>query len=367
MPTPWFLEALALGADADARSVRQAYAARLKAIDPAADPEGFAQLRAAYEGAHRWVTGGDHASGNVATAEPTPTPDADRPDNVAQRVLAVYADRMAQDTGADASSELAAATDKLRHAHVDAPFVFEKLLLAALASATLPRRADVFSAAYEAFGWHEYRHLASLGAASHWAEDIERQRQLFRALDISRREDLWHWVTKYGPGNDPIPDPAALSWPRIEHALARMPDYLGLYLSGERIARWKARYAEAVAASGWDDESDAERLRRYEAAGVAVAPIQPWRHPKVVRSVIAGLLILITAALASWSSSQNDVGMPVGRKVLGRTDDERAREAACHLTIDQLGAPHTLPTPSQKKQADDCMAYIGYLMVMAGQ
>ena len=46
---PWSV--LGLDADADAGSIRKAYAARLKAIDPDVDPAGFARLREAREAA----------------------------------------------------------------------------------------------------------------------------------------------------------------------------------------------------------------------------------------------------------------------------------------------------------------------------
>lgn len=46
---------LGLGADADEREVRRAYARRVKAIDPATDPGGFQTLREHYEAALAWV------------------------------------------------------------------------------------------------------------------------------------------------------------------------------------------------------------------------------------------------------------------------------------------------------------------------
>ena len=57
---PWFLELLELPPHADERAVRRAYAMRVKAIDPAADPVAFAHLREAYEAARAWVADEDH-------------------------------------------------------------------------------------------------------------------------------------------------------------------------------------------------------------------------------------------------------------------------------------------------------------------
>ena len=51
MDAPWFLSFFELAADADERAIKQAYARRLKRLDPASDVEGFGRLRQAYEAA----------------------------------------------------------------------------------------------------------------------------------------------------------------------------------------------------------------------------------------------------------------------------------------------------------------------------
>ena len=57
MSTNWPWNILALdGQPEDTKSVKRAYAKRLKAIDPATDPEAFQNLRQAYETALNWVT-----------------------------------------------------------------------------------------------------------------------------------------------------------------------------------------------------------------------------------------------------------------------------------------------------------------------
>lgn len=57
---------LGLGLTTDQKAIRRAYATALKRIDQAADPEGFATLRGAYEHARAWA---DHQSED--NAEPT--------------------------------------------------------------------------------------------------------------------------------------------------------------------------------------------------------------------------------------------------------------------------------------------------------
>lgn len=51
----WALRRLGLGADADERAVKRAYAARLKTTRPEDDPEGFQSLNEAYRAALTWV------------------------------------------------------------------------------------------------------------------------------------------------------------------------------------------------------------------------------------------------------------------------------------------------------------------------
>ena len=71
MSMPWFLEWLELPPHADERAVRRAYAIRVKLIDPALDPAGFARLREAYEAARAWAADEDHeAATPVATSAP---------------------------------------------------------------------------------------------------------------------------------------------------------------------------------------------------------------------------------------------------------------------------------------------------------
>jgi hypothetical protein len=49
------LRELGLGPDADERSIKRAYAAKLKSVRPDTDPEGFQRLHAAYQDALNWV------------------------------------------------------------------------------------------------------------------------------------------------------------------------------------------------------------------------------------------------------------------------------------------------------------------------
>lgn len=75
----WAFEQLGLPADADARTVKRAYAQRLKRTRPDEDPQGFQQLREAYEAALELSTSRppvpQDAGGVAADVERVPVPD----------------------------------------------------------------------------------------------------------------------------------------------------------------------------------------------------------------------------------------------------------------------------------------------------
>ncbi len=63
------LTLLGLDADADARAIKRAYAAKLKTVRPDEDPEGFQRLNEAYRAALQWVEShGGHEEGSAVRA-----------------------------------------------------------------------------------------------------------------------------------------------------------------------------------------------------------------------------------------------------------------------------------------------------------
>lgn len=374
MQTPWFIELLALDADADERAVKRAYAARLKQVDPGADPAGFARLREAYEFARAWVSqqpAVDDASPVVQASMPAAAPVQrvvnEDPHAAATRLAERFIRRVRYGEQADFASELEACAAELRRQHIDAPFLFERILLDAMVNARMRRRAYVFDTLRAHFGWHEYMHLASLGPAGAWIDAIEQQRQAFETLPPLAQKDLRSWLVRYGESSSPIPDDVALAWPRVSEALARFPRYLGLYLTEARRTEWQQRCAEAQSAAEGNAEAEARRMKAYKASrhrrSVSVSWFSRFGLGFLVLWVFHALVSLpgVTAPAASAAAPATASRSHVAPHILGRTEAERSRAFLCMATIDQIDAPGTQPTPQQAADARDCHVFLDAL------
>jgi protein TonB len=79
-PRPPFLVALELDDDADERTARRAYAKRLKAIDPEADPEGFQTLREHFDRTLAFIAWRDQRRASMPAQSAPPTPSVEASD-----------------------------------------------------------------------------------------------------------------------------------------------------------------------------------------------------------------------------------------------------------------------------------------------
>ncbi|MGF6493874.1 hypothetical protein ABIE56_002058 [Luteibacter sp. 621] len=367
MQTPWFLEALALGADADAPSVRQAYAARLKAIDPATDPEGFARLREAYERARDWLSRPGQApecscedeAGTVSPTEANAHGTGERPTALAA-LAAQWLEQLGQRIQAaeppDLDAEFDACTRDLRQHHLDAPFLFECLLVEALANQQLGHRLAVFTAASARFGWGEFAHLSSLGRGGAWIDAVERERHAFAGIDPARREHVLHWLSYYGDNDTPIPAPGARAWPPIHDALAQYPRFLGLYISGSRAAAWNRRHEEVAGVAHRLAMGNAGRAQHDAAHRAMHAPVGN-RQSRARRN--ASITCVMFFFFATWIAGLTRRAEPepadaMARHVPGTSAAERSRASACMQTVDEIKSLLTQPTDEQLTQLREC-------------
>lgn len=260
MSMPWFLELLELPPHADERAVRRAYAVRVKLIDPAIDPAGFARLREAYEAARAWVADEDHEvaveSPPFAVKEPVPVTEAAavtdetlappivvvNPQEQAIRLIDRFAGRIAYEPNEVIRAELEACTTALRLQYIDAPGIFEEVLIDRLARGLIRKRVAVFAAASEHFRWQEIGHLAALGPKGMWIEAVESQRMAWAGLPPLVRANRLSLIERAEAARGILPTQIVRRWFEVRDDFRRFPSYLGLYLDPPRQQDWAARY-----------------------------------------------------------------------------------------------------------------------------
>jgi hypothetical protein len=262
MALPWFLELLELPPHADERAVRRAYAVRVKIIDPATDPAAFARLREAYEAARAWVAEDDHDVAvelSPSAVEPTVETDAVEaeaagdstaapavvavnPQEEALRLIDWLATRIAYGETSEIQRELEACTARLRLQYIDAPGIFEEVLIDRLARGLLRKRAYVFDLATQHFHWQEIGHLAALGPRGMWIEAVESQRMVWNGIAPIFRANRLSLIEGAEASKGALPEQIVRRWSEVRDDFRRFPSYLGLYLEPTRQQEWASRY-----------------------------------------------------------------------------------------------------------------------------
>lgn len=245
---PWHLEALGLPAHADIVAVRRAYAARLRLIDPAADPAAFAQLRAAFESARAWcdeyhsadmgaVHTGPHATS--ATESVSIVPPGPQDDAPALAALGRLASGAAEGNAANVDDLLDGALASLRHGYIDAPGQFEDLLIDALRKCSVEQRARLFDAASRAFHWYEVGRLRAHDARAEWVARVLAQRETWLTLDTRWRDTWLALIVRAGGG---INGNVARRWPDIGRLRTLFPEWLTLHIAPAQLSAWESAF-----------------------------------------------------------------------------------------------------------------------------
>lgn len=256
MDAPWFLQVLDLSADTDARTIKRAYAARLKRIDQATDIEGFTRLHQAYRAALQWHAARMPDPSGEVRVRPVGAPpaiEAMPPAVVTGAPAAAPADpgvrarraaeQLQQDlaSGAPAAQSLQAQLDLLRRGHLQEPALFEGVLIEGLAQGAFADPLALFRAACPQFGWDDVNRLAQLGPRGQWlGRLLVEERMWAREAATLEGANWFEWLQQ--SGSAPPPRALAALWPRVQAVLQRYPNYMRLRLDASMLAAWKAAF-----------------------------------------------------------------------------------------------------------------------------
>lgn len=263
-----FLYRLGLDEDADARSIRRAYARELKLIDTEQDSVGFQELREAYDTALQWLDWREQQAPQAPTSErAAAAPDYGVPRTPVTVGKAPTALSGAQSLSRAVFDELRAAMAQLLSEHrvqhtaewqrilqrsldderlidLGARLHFEAQVAQLLASGWRPGHETLFAAASEVFRWQqEGRRLQQLGHAGAVIDQALREHNIYQQLPESERMIHHAALALLRTDGKPTAYQLRADMPYVERLAQLFPTWMPLVVDMERVAQWRAGYA----------------------------------------------------------------------------------------------------------------------------
>ena len=387
---------LGIGPTNDQKSIRRAYAAALKRIDQAADPEGFAALRGAYEHARAWAehqregdAQSDHwPAGNEGSAAPpaqvrpdiipppgpvapesssshappeegqektpasgqapqergTQAPETDRhaePPLYSREDLdegvAYWTHRLMHTPDPNLAQALAVALADERLGHLEARDALAHSLAQALREQPDGRLA-LFNTARRAFDWNGlHAPVPSDPALSSWVLMVLEQIERYSHLPLPLRVRLDAVVMLARRRSAPNPAQAFWHGQNLKLLLQHAPDLAVLDLGQSRIRTWleqARRFARA-----WD-------LLRWLSVH--------WTKLAVTAFCLAGLVLMFQDVRdgTTYKIEQTGRASPVGGRVTLQAQQMAAHPQPCAQQGMQA-PPLGCPTPELRRTAPD--------------
>lgn len=360
-----FLDVLGIPDHADTRAIKRAYAALLKRIDPAADPDGFARLREAYEQAMSWAA--EQAAVGAAAAETLIAAERETEETTLRSAVAEasptddlthtlrLADAFAASAQRTPAAELPALLSRtvssLRLGYIDAPGRFEERMIDLLIEGNVGQRLTLFAALTDTFHWAELGHLAPLASRGAWIERVTAQELAWRQVPTRARQAIVE-LLRQAEVATALPPTLIREWPRVATALADYPDYLGLHLGKRKQTLWRERFAAQ------DDQpvpqAPGEFRRRERHLSAPVGGL----------STVAVLLIVGSRLIANGTVPLPSFFFQEGPAVSAATVD-RERLARCTSLYAEMDRPKALDNVGDERaermrdEAERCLR-LGY-------
>ena len=301
--TPDYLGALGLDSEADERSIRKAYAQRLKRIDASKDADGFQALRAAYEAALRWADFQSRQERNavapeaasplkvvdpralrqeVSTAEAVPPND---PIVLGQEVFAQFVSICATGFQDEASARQALANSLNDPCllNLEARLQFEWRVITLLLNGWRPGHEFLFGPACDCFNWEQdRRRLSMFGSAGGALDAAIDEKLIFFRQAPTHFEVQRKLIRSLREGGMPSKRSLVEEMPYLQVLMQRYPHWLRMITSHDTFMRWQQEL-ERIPVS----ERQAERT---------VVPSPASSRPKLpsFKGSFAGWLAVIT-------------------------------------------------------------------------
>lgn len=254
-PLSQSLTHLGLNTDADERSVKRAYAAKLKKIDQEKDPEGFQRLRHAYEVLLDWARRPQQENGMGHAGAPEQTPQSpytalpsqqvleqSPAHNAAHQVLLELTAQLPESSGQteEMLCMLRGCLDDARLINLDEREHFEWLVGRWLLESWKPSNQALFEAAVKAFEWDsDGKRLLHFGQVGLVLEAARNEWALFQTMSNAHQIRYQELIKQLRMDARPSMDRLMHRIREVEVLLAEMPNWLRIIAPIDNAKRWR--------------------------------------------------------------------------------------------------------------------------------
>ncbi|MYM87725.1 hypothetical protein GTP91_11085 [Rugamonas sp. FT82W] len=251
-----FLHRLGLDDDADARSIRRAYARELKLIDQERDAAGFQALREAYEAALHWAgrqapvpePGPVPAPGPAQAPLPLPMPAPQHGLTVFNEFIETTAELARHHPGQYLTrwqAALQSCLDDDRLLNLNARALFESHIAGWLAGGWRPGHEMLFPVAVQHFHWSEdSRRLAPLGRSGMLIDQAIREGKGFDSLPESQQTIHRSVIARLRKTGEPASKQLHDDMHYLDILMNYFPVWMSIMVDLKTVEHWRERHLQ---------------------------------------------------------------------------------------------------------------------------